>query len=164
MLEPVLDVGEGLQGLCRGEGVCVGVLDKGGGEGPGRGEGTTDKNMLKAGIKRPLRFFYAVSFPRMFFFNLEGPVLVLKVPPPCCFWPDLRAICWSVGEVGKAQTARYTVWCWMLEKRHGALGCAHLVGVGVGAGGYKNWQGRAQKYKRPVFVQHQPAALTVRHD
>ena len=114
MLEPVLDVGEGLQGLCRGEGVCVGVLDKGGGEGPGRGEGTTDKNMLKAGIKRPLRFFYAVSFPRMFFFNLEGPVLVLKVPPPYCFWPDLRA-CVGVLERlvrPKRRGIPYGVGCW----------------------------------------------------
>ena len=54
----------------------------------------------------------------------------------------------------------------MLEKSHEALGCAHLVGVGVRAGGYKNWEGRtrAQKYKRPVFVQLQPAALGTRQN
>ena len=50
MLEPVLDVGEGLQGLCRGEGVCVGVLDKGGGRAPGGGKVPQTKICLRLGL------------------------------------------------------------------------------------------------------------------
>ena len=59
----------GCKDFVEGRGFVLECWIRGGGRAPGGGTVPQTKiSMLKAGIKRPLRFFYAVSFPRMFFF------------------------------------------------------------------------------------------------
>ena len=93
----MLDVGEGLQGLCRGGGFDVGVLDK---RGEGGGGGGTNTQKLH------LVLIYYSSSP-----SSSSP----SPPPPSA--PPTGGTAsreWRVGEVGEAQTRAvlYGVGCW----------------------------------------------------
>ena len=58
--------------------------------------------------------FYAFSYPIKFFLFEGTYFCAKKSPPPPLFLAGLEGMCWSVREVGEAQTRAvpYGVGCW----------------------------------------------------